>query len=300
MKRSLVAVALFLACVLPNLASGQKLIALTFDDGPRPYVLYGVRNPGEPVKAGLIDTLEKNGVKATFFLMGWRLTPKTWGERRETNIGITCIDAARDLVKRGHELENHTYGHERLNLVQKKRGSEGALADIEKGSSAIEAITGRKAIYIRPPQWVLPGDLRAQIEKRGYRVMTIATENPLAVRDVNSLDYLCAGSQPKQCPKPSLAQNVLRQIEAREKQGVTTHILTFHELSSTVPAIQMLIPELKARGYRFVRLDEYMNQVQSIPDWASGRDSYRLRAAGERFARCLFVLSLRFGKNEKW
>jgi peptidoglycan/xylan/chitin deacetylase (PgdA/CDA1 family) len=102
--------------------------------------------------------------------------------------------------------------------------------------------------------------LRPQIEKHGYRVMTISPENPIAVRDVNSLDYLCVGKA-TQCPKPSLGESVLKQIAQREKQGVSTHILTFHELSSTVVTLQTLIPELKARGYRFVRLDDYMNAL---------------------------------------
>jgi len=70
---------------LPCCAS-EKLVALTFDDGPRPYVLYGVKQPGAAsptapnASQGLLDVLDHNGVKATFFYMGWRLTPKTWGE----------------------------------------------------------------------------------------------------------------------------------------------------------------------------------------------------------------------------
>lgn len=64
--------------------AAQKLIALTFDDGPRPYVLYGVKQPGAASGAtpGLLDVLDRNGVKATFFYMGWRLTPKTWERLR--------------------------------------------------------------------------------------------------------------------------------------------------------------------------------------------------------------------------
>lgn len=245
----------------PNLP-GQKLIALTFDDGPRPYVLYGVHQAGRPQTEGLLDLLDKDVVKATFFVMGWRLTPKTWGDRRETNIGVTCIDAAKDVTRRGHEIENHTYGHEQLRLYEKKHGAAGALADIEHGAAVIKAVTGRDPKYVRPPEWILPADLRPRIESRGFRVMTISPENPIAIRDVNSLDYLCAGSRPTQCPRPSLKDSVLRQIAAREKQGIMTHILTFHELTTTETALQQLIPELKARGYRFVRLDEYMNAVQ--------------------------------------
>ena len=83
----------------------------------------------------------------------------------------------------------------------------------------------------------------------------------MALRDVNSLDYLCAGRNPAGCPRPSLADGVLRQIEQREKRGVYTHILAFHELSSTTAIMPQLIASLKARGYRFVTLTEYMSLV---------------------------------------
>jgi peptidoglycan/xylan/chitin deacetylase (PgdA/CDA1 family) len=98
--------------------------------------------------------------------------------------------------------------------------------------------------------------------EQGYRVLSISSENPIALRDINSLDYLCAGKHPTQCPKPSLAQAVLKQIDVRERQGVTTHILTFHELTTTTAALDEVITSLKARGYRFVRLDEYMARVR--------------------------------------
>jgi peptidoglycan/xylan/chitin deacetylase (PgdA/CDA1 family) len=240
--------------------ASQKLIALTFDDGPRPYVLYGVKEP-QPAQ-GLLALLKKNDVKATFFYMGWRLTPKTWGDHRETNIGVTCLDAAKDVFKQGHEIENHTYTHLDLRIEAKKKGDAAVLEDVDHGAKVIEAVTGSKPKYLRPPDWDLPAELRHQLEARGYHIMTISSENPVTLRDINSLDYLCAGSHPSQCPKPSLAQGVLKQIEAREKKGVTTHILTFHELSTTTPQLQELITTLKARGYRFVRLDEYMREVK--------------------------------------
>src|ERR1700690_1002779 len=77
--------------------SGDKLIALTFDDGPRPYVLLGAK--GDHPAPGLLEVLDNNGVKATFFVVGWRLTPRTWGEQRhEENIGVTCIEAAQQAI----------------------------------------------------------------------------------------------------------------------------------------------------------------------------------------------------------
>lgn len=240
-----------------NKPDTNKLIALTFDDGPRPYVLFGDR--GIHSAPGLLDVLDQNGVKATFFVVGWRLTPKTWGEpRHEEDIGVTCIDAAEQLIRRGYELEDHTYSHLELRSAEKKNGEKWVMQDVDRGAQAIKAITGIEPRYLRPPDWIIPDDARRDLEQQGYRVLTISSENPMALRDVNSLDYLCAGKSPAGCPKPSLVDAVLKQVEQREKKGVYQHILAFHELSTTAAAMPRLIADLKARGYRFVTLNEYM------------------------------------------
>jgi peptidoglycan/xylan/chitin deacetylase (PgdA/CDA1 family) len=240
--------------------SADKLIALTFDDGPRPYVLLGTKTP--QAAPGLIQVLDENNVKATFFVVGWRLTPKTWGDRRyETNIGVSCIEAAQQLLKHGHELEDHTYSHEELRTAQRKKGEQWVVSDVDHSAEVIQAVSGVRPKYVRPPDWILPEDARHDIERHGYTVLTISSENPIALRDVNSLDYLCAGAHPVNCPKPSLADSVIRQIEQREKKNVYTHILAFHELSSTTAMLPQLMQNLKTRGYRFVTLDEYMRIV---------------------------------------
>jgi peptidoglycan/xylan/chitin deacetylase (PgdA/CDA1 family) len=214
---------------------------------------------------GLVDILDQNGVKATFFVVGWRLTPKTWGEpRHEEDIGVTCLDAAEQLVRRGHELEDHTYSHLELRSAEKKNGEQWVMGDVDRGAKAIKAITGSQPRYVRPPDWILTDDARRDLQKQGYRVLTISSENPMALRDVNSLDYLCAGKAVG-CPKPSLADAVLQQVQQREKKGTYTHILAFHELSTTAAIMPRLINDLKARGYRFVTLTEYMKLVESKP-----------------------------------
>jgi peptidoglycan/xylan/chitin deacetylase (PgdA/CDA1 family) len=239
--------------------SADKLIALTFDDGPRPYVLFGTK--GARPTPGLLDVLDQNGVKGTFFVVGWRLTPKTWGEsRHEENIGISCIDAAQQVVKRGNELEDHTYSHVELRTAERKKGEQWVLEDVSRGADAIKAITGTRPAYVRPPEWIITDDARHDLEHEGFRLLTISSENPMPLRDVNSLDYLCAGNK-VQCPKPSLVDSVLKQVEQREKKGVYTHILAFHELSTTTAIMPELISRLKARGYRFVTVSEYMNLV---------------------------------------
>jgi peptidoglycan/xylan/chitin deacetylase (PgdA/CDA1 family) len=243
--------------------SSDKLIALTFDDGPRPYVLFGSK--GDHPGPGLVNVLDENGVKATFFVVGWRLSPKTWGERRyEENVGITCMDAAEQLVRHGHELEDHTYSHIELRGAERKRGEQWVIGDVNRGAEAIRAVTGTQPHYLRPPDWIISDDARRDLEREGYHLLTISQENPMALRDVNSLDYLCA-RKAEECPKPSLADSVLKQVEQRERRGVYTHILAFHELSTTAAVMPELIANLKARGYRFVTLSEYMRLVGAKP-----------------------------------
>jgi peptidoglycan-N-acetylglucosamine deacetylase len=263
-SRNIFTLLVLLALTAGAAFSSDKLIALTFDDGPRPCVLFGSKE--YPARPSLLNVLDSNGVKATFFVVGWRLTPKTWGERRaEENVGITCIDAAEQLVHRGYELEDHTYSHIELRTAERRRGEQWVIGDVNRGAEAIKAITGTQPRYLRSPDWILPDDARRELERQGYSVLSISSENPIALRDVNSLDYLCAGKNPIACPKPSLADSVLTQIERREKQGVYTHILAFHELSTTTAVMPELITTLKARGYRFVTLSEYMRILGAKP-----------------------------------
>ena len=259
--RKLLALLVLLFLTASAAFSADKLIALTFDDGPRPYVLFGSKaHPGP----GLVNVLDSNGVKATFFVVGWRLTPKTWGDRRyEENVGMTCLDAAQRLVHDGFELQDHTYSHIELRTAERKRGEPWVIGDVNRGAEAIKAITGAKPEYVRPPDWIISDDARRDLEHEGYHLLTISSENPVQLRDVNSLDYLCTRRN-LACPKPSLANAVLKEVEQREKHGVYTHILAFHELSTTTAAMPELITNLKARGYRFVTLTEYMRLLGKI------------------------------------
>ncbi len=69
----------------------EKVVALTFDDGPRPVITEAI-----------LDILARHQVKASFFMMGRSI---------ERNRAL----AARVLAE-GHELGNHSYSHPRLVL----------------------------------------------------------------------------------------------------------------------------------------------------------------------------------------
>jgi peptidoglycan-N-acetylglucosamine deacetylase len=256
---------LLLLCVVGGtparpLDTPKNLIALTFDDGPRPWVLKGNSQPGF-ASPSLLDLLDREGAKATFFVMAWRLAPAANKECRKIDAGITCLEAAEEEHRRGHEIENHTYGHGDFRRMNKRYGEEWILNDIDRASRTIEPITGAKPKYLRPPDWDIWPELTQRIEARGYYVMTKSVTVPPALRDVDSEDYFCFGKNSSKCPQPSLYDYVLRTIEQRERKGVHDQILVFHELPISVEVLSKLIPALKRKGYTFVTLQKYMQAV---------------------------------------
>lgn len=97
------------------------LVALTFDDGPGQYT------------DELLDCLEKNGAKATFYMLGQN------------------VEQYPDTVKRmndlGMELSNHTYDHKDLTKLTQSQITD----EIEKTSSLIQNAAGVRPDTLRPP-----------------------------------------------------------------------------------------------------------------------------------------------------
>ncbi len=101
----------------------EKLIALTFDDGPHPYNTDAV-----------LAVLAKYDIKATFFEIG-------------RNIEL-YPDVTRRVVADGHELGNHTYHHPHLSRVS----DEALLEELATCGSAAEATVGARPVLFRPPE----------------------------------------------------------------------------------------------------------------------------------------------------
>jgi peptidoglycan/xylan/chitin deacetylase (PgdA/CDA1 family) len=238
-----------------------KLIALTFDDGPKPYVLLGTRSGDGVRSASLLDLLQRQHINATFFVMGWRLSKNADKHCIKVDGGV-CREAAEQEHREGDEIENHTYGHGDFRLMEKRYGDAWILRDINRASKEIQGITGTRPVFLRPPDWDIWPALQKKIEAAGYRVMTKSHSVAPDLRDVDSEDYFCVGHDLSKCPKPSDYDYVVRTIVQRERHGVYDHILVFHELPQSVTLLSRLIPELKSRGYQFATLRTYMVEVQ--------------------------------------
>ena len=95
---------------------------LTFDDGP-----------DEDATLAVLDRLDEAGAQATFFVLGTSVQ--------------AAPDLAREIVRRGHELGLHGYGHERQDRMEPERAGD----DVRMGFAAVEEQTGVRCRWYRPP-----------------------------------------------------------------------------------------------------------------------------------------------------
>ena len=98
-------------------------VALTIDDGPDPLVTPQV-----------LDLLDRFGCRATFFCIGERVTAHA--------------DIAREIVRRGHQIENHTQHHfNYFSLL----GPRALRREITQAQTAIAAVGSKPPRHFRAP-----------------------------------------------------------------------------------------------------------------------------------------------------
>jgi len=119
---------------LPLAAAGERVAALTFDDGPNP-----------EATPRILDALAATGTVATFFLLGRHV--ERWPE------------LAQRVAAEGHVVGNHGWYHRKLHT----RSPATVRRDLELGTAAIIGATG-----------VAPGVFRAPHGFRAPWVTTIA------------------------------------------------------------------------------------------------------------------------------
>jgi len=122
--------------------TSDKVVALTFDDGPSP-----IWTPK------ILDELKKAGVKATFFMLG-------------EHVSRYPLEAKR-VVREGHEIGNHTYDHHVLIYYKKEELTE----EIKKAERVIKAVTGITTRYFRPPKAWLTDEEKKVIKEMGYTIV---------------------------------------------------------------------------------------------------------------------------------
>ncbi|GLY51225.1 polysaccharide deacetylase family protein [Lentzea sp. NBRC 102530] len=112
----------FFGTLVDRVETDDRVVALTFDDGPDPA---GTRQ--------VLDLLEAEGVPATFFLMGRDLAAHP--------------ELGKKIAEAGHEIGNHTFNHQRMIGVS----SATVAKEIEDTDAEIRKTGYQGTVNFRPP-----------------------------------------------------------------------------------------------------------------------------------------------------
>lgn len=112
----------FFGDLIYNVYTSEKIVALTFDDGPS-------KKGTKPV----IDILKSHNIKGTFYINGKAIQKNP--------------ELAQQLIGAGHEIGNHSYSHHRMVLMSYSE----VAKEIESTSKLIRELGYENEIRFRPP-----------------------------------------------------------------------------------------------------------------------------------------------------
>ncbi|MCR5336945.1 MAG: polysaccharide deacetylase family protein [Lachnospiraceae bacterium] len=101
----------------------EKLIALTFDDGPN-----------VKITPQVLDILEEYDAPGSFFLVGEQITEET-------------IPVIKREIAMGCDIGNHSYTHGHMNEMPIAE----TLDELRRTEEKIKPLTGKDSIFFRPP-----------------------------------------------------------------------------------------------------------------------------------------------------
>ncbi|OIP49724.1 MAG: polysaccharide deacetylase family protein [Flavobacteriaceae bacterium CG_4_8_14_3_um_filter_34_10] len=195
-------------------SSKQKIIYLTFDDGPIPEVTPWV-----------LEQLKKHQAKATFFCIGKNI---------EENPGIF-----NQIYKEGHAIGNHTQNHLNANLTSSDSYLENVLKAQEVINERIKILGGNKVerenssiknekkpqinqFLFRPPYGKLSSKKAKKLQKKGFQIV---------MWDVLSADFDSSISKEK------CLENVLKNT----RKG---SIIIFHDSKKAEMNLRYALPKI--------------------------------------------------------
>jgi peptidoglycan-N-acetylglucosamine deacetylase len=196
-----------------GLSRGTKQLALTYDDGPN-----------DPHSLRLLEVLAQHDVHATFFLIG------RYVEQRP--------DIAREIVKAGHVVGNHTFTHPLLTF---KSASE-IRQELFDCRSALQDAIGPHSNLFRPPFG-------------GRRPAVLRLARGLGLEPVM---WNVTGFDWNAPPSAQIEQTVAKQIRGGD-------VILLHDgghkqmgadRSQTVAATDDLIAKYKSEAYEFVTIPQ--------------------------------------------
>lgn len=199
------------------LAPKDKVIYLTFDDGPSQHTLR------------LLDTLDKYNVKATFFVV---------------HHGESKNEILREIVRRGHSIGIHSVTHDYKTIYESENAF---LNDLYTMQSIIKQETGVETFLMR-----FPGGSSNSVSKKYCKgIMTILTQKVQEL-GFQYFDWnVSSGDAGGATTKEEVFNNVVSGV-----QNYKHSIVLQHDIKSfSVDAVEMIIEWGLENEYTFLPLD---------------------------------------------
>lgn len=215
----------------PNMYSWQKqgLLIRSVQTDEKAIALTFDDGPDSTNTRALLKVLEKHETQATFFVVGKRAEK--------------CPDLMQEMAKDGHEIANHSYSHTDFN----GKSNEFILEEILQTNAIIKDITGQNPEFFRPPGGYLSHAMVDLTKKQGLTIAYWTWQQ-------DSKDWR-DGTSGEQ-----IAKHILTYIQPGQ-------IVVLHDGApngmQTVKAMDLLIPQLKERGYQCVTLSTLLEMKKN-------------------------------------
>lgn len=190
--------------------TNEKIVALTFDDGPH-----------KKYTPEILNLLNKYQAKATFFILG---------QNAEKNPEVILR-----MYEEGHEIANHTYSH------ATKIKTEDLMDEIQMTSEILLSITGETPKLFRPVEGYYTDEMINAITEKDYQVVMWSWH-------LDTEDWRNPG-----------VDKIVQRVNEGVKNG---NVVLFHDGGAnrvqTVQALEKVLANLDAQGYKFVTISELL------------------------------------------
>lgn len=172
----------------------------------------------------MLDILDAEKVKVTFFLDG------SWLSRNK--------ELAAEMLRRGHEMENHAYTHPNMSSLSRAR----ATAEIEKTQKLLKESLGVTNKWFAPPS----GD---------YNQQTVEIAASLGLQTVlwtlDTVDW--------RNPSP---ESVIAKISSKAEPGT---LVLMHPTASSSKALRGMIRGIRAKGLQLGTVSQTLSAERITP-----------------------------------
>ncbi|WHY17392.1 polysaccharide deacetylase family protein [Paenibacillus sp. G2S3] len=172
----------------------------------------------------MLDILDEEHVKVTFFLDG------SWLSKNP--------ELATEMLKRGHEMENHAYTHPNMSTLSRAR----ATVEIEKTQKLLKESLGVTNKWFAPPS----GDFDQE---------TVEIASSLGLKTVlwtvDTVDW--------RNPSP---ESIVAKITSKAEPGT---LVLMHPTASSSQALKAMIRGIKAKGLQLGTVSQTLSAERLIP-----------------------------------